>query len=66
MKLLLYVTERTASSAPSRKYSNGDSAARNRQGSVVGRSSQTFNNTHDSSGHVAGATNADAKLLFRR
>jgi hypothetical protein len=48
------------------KYSNGDSADRDRQGNVVGKSSQTFSNSRESLDRLASATNADAKVLFRR
>lgn len=43
--------------------SNGDSIARDK---ILGRSSQTFNNTRDGSGRLASINSADARLLFRR
>jgi len=46
-------------------YSNGDTVARDRQGSVLGRSSQTFGNTRDGSGGLASINTADTCLLFR-
>jgi hypothetical protein len=46
--------------------SNGDAIARDRSGSILGRSSQTFNNTRDASGRLASTNTADARLLFRK
>jgi hypothetical protein len=46
--------------------SNGDSVARNRSGSILGRSSQTFNNTRDGSDRPVSNNIADASLLFRK
>ncbi len=46
--------------------SNGDSVARDRSGTILGRSSQTFNNTRDGSGRLASINSADARLLFRK
>jgi hypothetical protein len=46
--------------------SNGDTVARNRSGSILGRASQTFNNTRDRSGRLASPNTADARLLFRK
>jgi hypothetical protein len=46
--------------------SNGDSVARDRSGSILGRSSQTFNNTRDASGRLASTNSADTRLLFRK
>jgi hypothetical protein len=46
--------------------SNGDTVARDRSGSILGRSSQTFNNTRDGSGSLASINTADARLLFRK
>ena len=46
--------------------SNGDSIACDRSGKILGRSSQTFNNTRDGSGRLASINSADARLLFRR
>ena len=43
--------------------SNGDSIARDK---ILGRSSQTFNNTRDGSGRLASINSADARLLFRK
>ena len=45
-------------------FSNGDTVARDRSGSILGRSSQTFNNTRDGSGRLASTNTADARLLF--
>jgi hypothetical protein len=38
--------------------SNGDTVARDRSGNILGRSSQTFNNTRESSDRQASTTNA--------
>jgi hypothetical protein len=46
--------------------SNGDTVARDRSGSILGRSSETFNNTRDASGRLASINTADARLLFRK
>jgi hypothetical protein len=45
--------------------SNGDTVARDRSGSILGRSSQTFNTIRDGSGRLTSINSADARLLFR-
>jgi hypothetical protein len=44
---------------------NGDTVARDRSGSILGRSSLTFNNTRDESGRLTSTNRANARLLFR-
>jgi hypothetical protein len=46
--------------------SNGDSVAGNRRDSILGRSSQDFNNTRDGSDRLVSNNIADASLLFRK
>jgi hypothetical protein len=45
-------------------FSNSDSVARDRNGRILGRSSETFNNTRDRDGHLISDNIADSRLLF--
>jgi hypothetical protein len=47
-------------------YSNGDTVARDRSGSILGRSSQTFGNTRGPNDRLVSDNTADARLLFRK
>jgi hypothetical protein len=47
-------------------YSNGDTVARDRGGSILGRSSQTFGITRGPNGRLVSNNTADARLLFRK
>jgi hypothetical protein len=46
--------------------SNGDTVARDRSGNILGRSSQTFNNTRGPNDRLVSNNTADARLLFRK
>lgn len=47
-------------------YSNGDTVARDRDGSVLGRSSQNFNNTRGQNDELVSNNTADVRILFRK
>jgi hypothetical protein len=47
-------------------YSNGDAVARDRGGSILGRSSQQFSNTRGPNDRLASNNTADPRLLFRK
>jgi hypothetical protein len=47
-------------------FSNGHTVARDRNGNVLGRSSQTFNNTRDRDDKLVSNNTADIWLLFRK
>jgi hypothetical protein len=45
-------------------FSNGDSVARDRSGSILGRSGQTFNNTRESDNRLSSNNTADSRMLI--
>jgi hypothetical protein len=47
-------------------YSNGNSIARDRSGSILGRSSHTFGNTRGCNDRLVSNNTSDANLLFRK
>ncbi len=47
-------------------FSNGDTVARDRSGKILGRSSETFNNTRDRGDRITRSNSADASSLFRK
>lgn len=47
-------------------FANGDEAARDRDGKVLGHSSSVFGNTRDAQGKLMSRNQADADLLLRR
>jgi hypothetical protein len=47
-------------------FSNGDTVARDRSGTVLGRSSQAFNNTRGQDDELVSNNIADARLLFHK
>jgi len=47
-------------------FSNGDTVARDRSGKILGRSSETFNNTRDRDDRITRNNSADANSLFRK
>lgn len=47
-------------------YSNGDTVARDRGGSILGRSSQQFGNTRGPDDSLVSNNTADARLLFHK
>jgi len=47
-------------------FPNGDAVARDRNGKILGRSSELFHNTRDADGHLISRNIADVGLLFRR
>jgi hypothetical protein len=46
--------------------SNGDTVARDRRGKILGRSSQTFNNTRGPNDRLVTNNTADARLLLAK
>jgi hypothetical protein len=46
--------------------SNGDTVARDRSGSILGRSSQTFYNTRGPNDRLVSNNTADARVLLRK
>ena len=46
--------------------SNGDTIVRDRNGKILGRANETFNNTRDSQGRIVSLNTADAGLLLRK
>jgi len=46
-------------------FDNGDTVARDRDGHILGHSSEKFGNTRDGRGHLVSQNQADADLLFR-
>jgi hypothetical protein len=46
--------------------SNGDTVARDRSGNILGRSSQTFNNTRGPNDRLVSNNTADARVLLRK
>jgi hypothetical protein len=46
--------------------SNGDTVARDRSGNILGRSSQTFNNTRGPNDRLVSNSTADARVLLRK
>jgi hypothetical protein len=47
-------------------FSNGDTVARDRDGSILGRSSQQFGNTRGPNDRLVSNNTADARLLFHK
>jgi hypothetical protein len=47
-------------------FSNGDTVARDRSGHILGRSSQTFNNTRGPHDRLVSNNSTDTGLLFRK
>ncbi|RZU41104.1 hypothetical protein [Edaphobacter modestus] len=48
------------------QYLDGDTVARDRSGSILGRSSRTFGNTRGPNDRLVSNNKADARLLFRK
>jgi hypothetical protein len=48
------------------QYSNGNTVARNRGGSILGRSSQTFGNTRGPNDRLVSNNTADSRLFVRK